>query len=284
MILDSRNSEALTRIIAEKGWENVASISFSKATLTGLVELARLTKLGGPEALEPAKNCLRNLPGAVNWFNNIRGLFDGNFAPTNSSGKIYSAPKAEVWLITSSTCIETDSFLLFLQRFERSLRNSGFKNRFPKLISQGLLEIADNIARHSSVSGLPINGVLGYHVEQEKMNYVAADLGRGVLASLQENSKWASLQDESEALIAAARDGATRIKAHDSGDGFRQIFQSFVDREGTLLMRSGRGLAEIRGNATSKIAETGYSKALEGLRVTAACDLRKKSEEILLCC
>jgi hypothetical protein len=113
-------------------------------------------------------------------------------------------------------------------------------------------------------------------------DFVVADLGQGVLSGLSGNTDWAHLRDEQEALIAAARDGATRFKGEEHGFGFKMVFKSFLERAGVLALRSGDGVAVLRGNMDSKAITTCSCAPVPGLRAAISISVNGEAKEIPL--
>jgi len=253
--------------------------------LTGLIELGRTVYHGGPQARASVEHCLTRLPVAQRMVRNVCSILDGDFDSHRPQTHLFSAPEWELWLVRGTACIESDEFSLYVQRFRRSLAQSGFGLRFPYALSQALTEMTENVVRHSSMNdNISAPGLVGFHVVRNEMNYVVADLGRGVLKSLRENNKWAHLNTEADALVAAAKRGATRLAQHSEGDGFRLAFQAFLDRQGVIAMRSGDGLARVHGNANGREAELSNTAHVPGLRVSARCNLNGEACEIPFQC
>jgi hypothetical protein len=281
MQLDCPNAEAVSQIVAEEGWSRIGELRFTGATLGGIVELGRASFHGGESARCHADLCLANLPTARQALRTVVAMFGGEFNWVRPQAHLFSAPSWEVWLVRDSASIESNEFSLFANRFQRSLAQAGFGLRFPYALSHAMVEMTENVVRHGAARGAPpAFGVVGYHVVSGAMNYVVADLGRGVLRSLRENKRWRTLASEGEALVAAAKDGATRLPEQSAGDGFRVAFQAFLDREGILAMRSGDGLVRLHGNLDGREVEVGNAAPLPGLRVSGQCALSGKTEEL----
>ena len=215
--------------------------------------------------------------------NLIATCFDywrGNFSTIRPRDHLFSAPHLELWMVRSWDCINDDGFPLYLQRFERVLRANGFGDRFPKALVQAFSEMIENVVRHSSSSGSPSAGVIGYHVANGATSFVVADVGQGVLSGLRDNLRWRQLADEQAALVATARDGATRMTSEEEGFGFKRVFKSFLEREGLLSLRSCDGAAVFRGNADRKSVETYPCAYVPGLRVSISLALGAAATEL----
>lgn len=280
VILDSANAEAISQLTADQGWESIGAVSFEGASLAGIVELARTAYSSGKSAQGAA---LRKFDPSGKPHALLHQCFEywsGAFDCARDRDHIFSAPEIELWCVRSWDCINDDSFPLYLQRFERSLRSSGFGDRFPKALSQAFTEMIENVIRHSSTNGTPFPGVAGFHVRPKAASFVVADLGQGVLRGLRGNPRWRYLADEQTALVAAARDGASRMVNESAGFGFKRVFKSFLEREGYVSLRSGDGVANMRGNSDQKSVETCSCAYVPGLRVSVTMSLEAKLGEI----
>lgn len=283
MLLNCRNAEALVQIAQDLNWSAVAQHKFSQATLGGTIELARSAWACGETAADLAKNCISDRPHLSELFQRVGAIFAGSYQNQVSQNEMFSAPDLEIWGIANELDLESNDFNLYLQRFQRSMKTHGFNDNLSMALVYALGEMVDNVVRHSRVSkaNRP-TGVIGYHVGDNAMNYVVADLGRGVLRSLQGNPKWHHLQCEKAALIAAAKEGATSDVRHDSGDGFRRAIRAFTDREGVLDMRSGDGAVILTGNMNGLVAIKEDTAFTSGFRVSAYYCMSGISEELVI--
>ncbi len=132
-------------------------------------------------------------------------------------------------------------------------------------------ELLDNIFEHS---GRPESGVVAYAASDGAFEFVVADAGRGVLASLRENPEFAGLSDSGTALRVAASDGASRY-ARSSGHGYGigQLFRSLAHDAAELRFRSGDHALRIWGDAPSLTGhvEVAQKAWLDGLVVSMRC-------------
>jgi hypothetical protein len=132
--------------------------------------------------------------------------------------------------------------------------------------------MADNVIQHSGTDAEhPARGVAGYHVEPQQFSFAVGDVGRGVLASLQENPDWAALRDSPSALRAAVSEQATRRPDKQFGDGFRKLYEWLADFHGILRFRSGDGVFRVVGLGDSRKGTGGFTAPLAGLQVTVTC-------------
>jgi hypothetical protein len=98
-------------------------------------------------------------------------------------------------------------------------------------------ELQDNVFEHS---GRPESGVVAYAAGDGAFEFVVADAGRGVLASLRENPEFASLEESGAALRVAVSDGASRhARSTGRGYGIGQLLRALAHDAAELRFRSG---------------------------------------------
>ena len=98
-------------------------------------------------------------------------------------------------------------------------------------------ELESNIFEHAEAQD---TGVLSFRAELGVFEFVVADLGIGILNSLQSKGDFLYLRDEGSALRAALTEGVSRYgRGSRRGFGFRPIFQGLIDHHGELRFRSG---------------------------------------------
>ena len=170
--------------------------------------------------------------------------------------------------------LNTD-WLLFLDRFRRSLRDNGFSNSLSAALSKALGEMTDNVVQHSGTRGVAV-----FHVGERWTSWGVADIGRGVLNSLKTNPKWHRLAGSQEALLAVWRDGATRRVSPTRGDGFRQVELSLASLNGRLRFRSGDAVLVLDGTHGTPKSIVRANPELAGVQVSATCALDFIPEKI----
>lgn len=282
MILDSACSEAASQLALDNGWPALRPAGFSGATLSGAIDLSRAAFSHGENSCGEVLNLFAIDSPSRLICHEAMALYGGHFNASRGRDFIFSAPRLELWMVRSWDCLGED-FQLFIQRFERALRQNGFGERYPKVLVKAFSEMVENVMRHSSpIEGQSAIGVVGYHVIDGSADFVVADLGQGVFSSLTGNTDWSHLQDEQAALVAAARDGATRFKGEERGFGFKMVFKSFLERAGVLALRSGDGVAVLRGNMDSKEITTCSCAPVPGLRVAISIAVSGDAKEIPL--
>jgi hypothetical protein len=132
-------------------------------------------------------------------------------------------------------------------------------------------ELQDNVFEHSA---RPASGLVAYGAGNGVFEFVVADAGRGVLASLHENPEFAHLTDSGAALRVAASDGASRYaRSTGHGYGIGQLFRALAHHAAELRLRSGDHALRLWGDAPSLTGQVELAKKawLDGLTVTVRC-------------
>ena len=119
---------------------------------------------------------------------------------------------------------------------------------FPSSFGSGLVgamdEMQNNIHDHSQSVD---TGLIAYRVSDDRVEWVVADRGIGVLAGLRAGA-FPRLVDSGDALRVALTDGGSRFGASGGrGYGFRELFKAMSARHGSLRFRSDDQALTIRG-------------------------------------
>lgn len=187
----------------------------------------------------------------------------------------FGAPEFELLAVRNGSDLVGTDGRLFLDRFSRSLNSHGFSPKDSRALAGALGEMADNILQHSAPTGAPpARGVIGYNVGDRWMSFAVADLGQGVLASLVANPRWASLNDDREALSHAVMHRATSRTEASYGDGFYDLHRALADMAGRLRFRSGEGVLLLDGRgAGARVATQRRTAFLPGFQLVVVCGL-----------
>jgi len=147
----------------------------------------------------------------------------------------------------------------------------GLNRSFVDGLIGALIELQDNVYEHSEAPG---TGLVAYAVSPGTFEFVVADAGIGVLASLIKNPDYAGVTDSGEALRVAASDGASRYdRSTGHGFGIGQLFKALARDAGELRFRSGDHVMTIRGDRPSLTGKVDIvQKAwLDGLIISVRC-------------
>lgn len=151
---------------------------------------------------------------------------------------------------------------------------------FPIAIAQSLVaamrEMESNIHEHS---GAVKSGIIAYHARPSAFEFVIADAGVGVRATLREAPEYRDLKDHGRALHTALQEGASRYgRAANRGSGFNELFVGLVSLNADLRFRSGDHALTISGpHANLKTARLAQKPPYQGFFASVCCELPNRS-------
>ncbi len=155
---------------------------------------------------------------------------------------------------------------------------SGLARRLVGGLMGALGELQENVYQHS---GRPETGLVAYATVKGTFEFVIADSGVGVLASLRQNPEFAQLSDSGNALRVAVSDGASRHgRAGGRGYGIGQLFRALAHDSAELRFRSDDYALRLWGDAPSLtgLYEVAQKARLDGLVITVRCSPRPRDE------
>lgn len=161
---------------------------------------------------------------------------------------------------------------------ENAAVTSGLARGLVSGLMGALGELQENVYQHS---GHPETGLVAYATVNGMFEFVVADAGMGVLASLRQNPEFAQLGDSGEALRVAVSDGASRHgRASGRGYGIGQLFRALAHDSADLRFRSGDHALRLWGDAPSL---SGHYQVLQkawldGLIISVRCAPRHRDE------
>jgi hypothetical protein len=163
------------------------------------------------------------------------------------------------------------AWVMFQRRLENAAGKAGFHRRVAKGITGAFGEMTDNAFLHSLT---PSTCLAGYRWSDGCFEYVVADAGRGVLASLRSCSDYQHLSDAGDALQTALSDGESCLgREKGRGCGFHTLFTSLADLNGCLRFRSGDHVLTMDGTSPglslAQIAQVGID--FSGFLVSVVC-------------
>jgi hypothetical protein len=160
-------------------------------------------------------------------------------------------------------------------QWAKHAENAAVSAGLAKSLAAGLMgalgELQDNVFAHS---GRPVTGLVAYGAGNGAFEFVVADAGRGVLASLRENPEFAHLADSGAALRVAASDGASRYaRSTGHGYGIGQLFRALAHHTAGLRFRSGDHALRLWGDAPSLAGQVELAQKawIDGLTITIRC-------------
>lgn len=133
----------------------------------------------------------------------------------------------------------------FVKRAGSTARDFGFPDSISSGFAGAIVELASNVVQHSQD---PRTGIVAFCGHRGVFEYVVADSGIGMLASLRTAPEFRSLRDDLEALPLAITSGVSRRgRGVGFGYGYRAVFLPLRAVNGTLRLRSGKAVLQIEG-------------------------------------
>jgi hypothetical protein len=160
------------------------------------------------------------------------------------------------------------SFLMDAQRAARDVAR--LPGTTPGQLVAAMVELETNIHEHSDASA---TGLLAFRAARGIFEFVAADRGIGILASLERCPLFAAIPDHGKALQSALTDGTSRFGVDSQhGHGFRPIFLGLTNLRGFLRFRSGDHALIIDGSSPSlAMAQLAQKPAIDGFFASISC-------------
>jgi hypothetical protein len=133
-------------------------------------------------------------------------------------------------------------------------------------------EMESNIHEHSQQ---PMTGLLAFQARNATFEFVVADAGVGVLATLRQAPELQKLIDPGRALQLALQEGTSRFgRAAHRGMGFRDLFVGLASLNANLRFRSGDHALTIDGPRPAlKVAQLAQKPFFQGFLASVNCRL-----------
>jgi hypothetical protein len=156
----------------------------------------------------------------------------------------------------------------FMVAMHKAMLAAGFQSLFGRGLVGAMDEMQNNIHDHSEAID---TGLIAYRVSSDRVEWVVADRGIGILTGLQSGA-FPSVTDSGEALKIALTDGRSRLGTNGRGYGFRELFKALSARHGALRFRSDDQLLSITGVSPAlsraRLQQRAY---VSGFSVTVVC-------------
>lgn len=160
----------------------------------------------------------------------------------------------------------------FLLAASRTAQRAGFPLTTAQTLAAAIREMESNVHEHSELTE---TGILAFHIQPGVFEFVVADCGVGVLATLQESSDYPDLHDHGLALQEVLKPGVSRYgrNAH-RGNGFRDLFIGLASLNADLRFRSGDHALTISGpHPELKTARLAQKPFFQGFAASVRCTL-----------
>ncbi|BCH55348.1 hypothetical protein ACQZ61_06065 [Agrobacterium vitis] len=157
-----------------------------------------------------------------------------------------------------------------VNRIKRLSIGAGFSNDHSGKFVAAIDELWSNVVDHSQRYE---TGYIAFEIAPGKFEFVVADYGVGILASLNSNPIYADLADHGRAIELALSEGISRYhKDEGHGFGFRPLFIGLANIARVLRFRSGDHAREvIRLNSAPPQARTYELAPLPGFFCSITC-------------
>jgi hypothetical protein len=158
----------------------------------------------------------------------------------------------------------------FLIAARSAAETSGLVKTASQSLAAALREMESNIHEHSSATD---SGILAFQARPSLFEFVAADSGYGVLATLREDEEFADLTDHGLAMHAALQENVSRYgRTSGHGNGFRDLFLGLAHLNADLRFRSGDHALLISGPQPElKTARLAQKAPFKGFLAAVRC-------------
>ncbi|WP_165190887.1 hypothetical protein [Caulobacter soli] len=158
----------------------------------------------------------------------------------------------------------------FARQAKSAAIEAGLPSAWAAEMVAALGEIRSNFEEHS---GAAETGIALFHSRTGIFEFVVADRGMGVLASLSSAAEYRDLKSHGDALRLTLTEGASRFGFQAGrGFGFRPLFVGLANRRAILRFRSGNAALEIDGaSPTLMTARISERPTLRGFFVSVTC-------------
>lgn len=158
----------------------------------------------------------------------------------------------------------------FLMAARAAAEAAGLDKRTAQCLAAALRELESNIHEHS---GRAASGILAFQSQPTLFEFVAADGGVGVLATLREAEEFGDLADHGLAMHAALQENVSRHgRGSGHGLGFRDLFLGLAHLNADLRFRSGDHALLISGPQPElKTARLAQKTPFQGFLAAVRC-------------
>jgi hypothetical protein len=159
----------------------------------------------------------------------------------------------------------------FLMAARTSAEAVGFSGATAQSLAAAIREMESNVHEHS---GQAATGIIVFQARPSDFEFVVADGGIGILATLREAPEFRHLSNPGRALHAALQEGVSRYgRGVDHGNGFRDLFRGLADLNADLRFRSGDHALTISGRPDLRHAVLAQKAPFQGFLASARCRL-----------
>lgn len=165
---------------------------------------------------------------------------------------------------------DPNAWRAFAVKLKAAATGAGFAEDHGGKLLAAVREFASNVVEHSEATE---SGQIIYAARENRFEFVVRDRGVGVLRSLQNNPKYAELNDCGSAIELALQEGISRhASERGHGYGFRPLFIGLANISEYMRFRSGDHCREFCRNERGEIeACTKQSSFVDGFSCSVIC-------------
>jgi hypothetical protein len=163
----------------------------------------------------------------------------------------------------------------FLMAARRSAEAIGFPASTAQSLAAAIREMESNVHEHSAEAA---TGIIVFQARPSDFEFVVADSGVGILATLRQAPEFKHLSDHGRAMHSALREGVSRYgRSAGHGNGFRDLFRGLADLNADLRFRSGDHALTINGRPDLRQAVLAQKAPFQGFLASVRCRLPSPS-------
>ena len=192
---------------------------------------------------------------------------------------MWVCPRSRLCGVLQTTALKAEDsgiWMSFALAAQKAARTVGFSRRVSASLAASMDEFHSNVSEHSQS---PYSELAAFQARQGRFEFVVADRGIGVLASLRSGTDYAHLGDHGEALQLALSEGVSRFGfKSERGYGFRPLFVGLANLNGNLRFRSGDHALSIDGRSPTLMgARVAQRARIRGLFISVSCESAGRS-------
>lgn len=170
---------------------------------------------------------------------------------------------------------EENRWTRFGLKADQAMRATGLPVGLSGQLVGATKELHSNVYEHSGKSR---TGIVAFAMHDDMAEFIVADSGIGVLASLKSNPTHAGIEGDGEALRLALQPGVSRHANEPlRGHGFDLMFTGLLNRDSKLRFRSGAAAVTIDGlTAGNPVPLIRDRPAMQGFLIAVDCHCKSR--------
>ncbi|MGV2181441.1 hypothetical protein [Rhizobium rhizogenes] len=196
----------------------------------------------------------------------------GHFITHRASAWFFEEPHPFGYIPVAMLVSNPDAWTDMVNRLKRLSTSAGFSSDHSSKFVAAIGELWGNVVDHSQRND---TGYVAFSLEPGRFEFVVADHGIGVLASLRSSPSYAYLTDHGRAIELVLSEGVSRYHTEDGhGFGFRPLFIGLANIASGLRFRSGdHGREVVRVGGGPPVSRTYELATLSGFFCSVTCEV-----------